>query len=331
MMDFDNLNNDPNLPDNSDFDNSYNNDFDIVTEYEDIMSDVEMEEIMPDFDTDIDFYEVVDTWDDNYQDDDVTGRLSRKGKRSYNSLKESKNEFKKEFAEEMTMLNDLLDEANKFSKKLDKKYDAIEGSKTKGMSKYTSDLIQSILTAKSTKLQIVKEMTSLKKTIIDLQIKEGKRLGAEEEDESITSSANSYFREIMKVGRKDFIDTLEDSRPSVSTSDYNLEEIEYANKMSEQNDELNERIAKRLEENGTNRSEEGSKYILYENMNVELKIKFNVMNNDWKVVAINDQGQEIMDYPTPTKADLGKVKFSSDNKFATDKYGRSYKVIEIYS
>ena len=331
MMDFDNLNNDPNLPDNSDFDNSYNNDFDIVTEYEDIMSDVEMEEIIPDFDTNIDFYEVVETWDDEYQEDDVTGRLSRKGKRNYNSLKESKNEYKKEFAEEMTMLNDLLEEANKFSKKLDKKYDAIEGSKTKGMSKYTSDLIQSILTAKSTKLQIVKEMTSLKKTIIDLQIKEGKRLGAEDGDESITSSANSYFREIMKVGRKDFIDTLEDSRPSVSTSDYNLEEIEYANKMSEQNDELNERIAKRLEENGTNRSEEGSKYILYENMNVELKIKFNVMNNDWKVVAINDQGQEIMDYPTPTKADLGKVKFSSDNKFATDKYGRSYKVIEIYS
>lgn len=331
MMDFDNLNNDPNLPDNSDFDNSYNNDFDTVTEYEDIMSDVEMEEIIPDFDTDIDFYEVVETWDDEYQEDDVTGRLSRKGKRSYNSLKESKNEYKKEFAEEMTMLNDLLEEANKFSKKLDKKYDAIEGSKTKGMSKYTNDLIQSILTAKSTKLQIVKEMTSLKKTIIDLQIKEGKRLGAEDGDESITSSANSYFREIMKVGRKDFIDTLEDFRPSVSTSDSILEEIEYANKMSEQNNELNERIAKRLEENGTNRSEEGSKYILYENMNVELKIKFNVMNNEWKVVAINDQGQEIMDYPTPTKADLGKVKFSSDNKFATDKYGRSYKVIEIYS
>lgn len=330
MMDFDNLNNDPNLPDNSDFDNSYNQDFNIVEEYEDIMSDLEPLDL-PEYDSTIDYYEAIDNWNEMYQEEeDITEQLSNKGKRSYNSLKESKNEYKKEFAEEMTMLNDLLDETNKFSKKLDKKYDAIEGSKTKGVSKYTNDLIQSILAAKTTKLQIVKEMTSLKKNIIDLQIKEGKKLGSQE-DESATSSANSYFREIMRVGRKDFVDAMEESRSSVSTDDYAVEEVEFANKMSGYDDDLNDQISKRLEESNNIRSEEGSKYIKYENMNVELKIKFNVGNNEWKVIAVDGQGQEILDYPTPTKADLGKIKFSSDNKFATDKYGRSYKVIEIYS
>ena len=127
-MNFDTLNNNPELDDNSQFDTSYNDDYDFMAEYDEIMSDI------------------ADDWENNEYEDDVTGDIARKGKRSYNKLKDGDNKYKKEFAEELTMLNDLLDEVNKFGKSLDKKYESMSGSKTKGVSKYTNDLIQSIIT-----------------------------------------------------------------------------------------------------------------------------------------------------------------------------------------
>ena len=57
---------------------------------------------------------------------------------------------------------------------------------------------------------------------------------------------------------------------------------------------------------------------------------FYAQNDDWRIIAVGDNGNEVLDYPIPDKKDLGKVKFSADHKYATDKFGRSYKVIEIY-
>lgn len=336
-MNYDALNNDPELQDNSNFDTSYNEEYDLLLDYEEIMTDMnnntddtlnQVKKFAEDTD-DFDFYQIANDWEQNEYEDDVTGDIARRGKRSYNKLKDSDNQIKKEFAEEITMLNDLLDEVNKFGKKLDKKYEAMSGSKTKGVSKYTNDLIQSILTTKSTKLQIVKELSSLKKSILDLQIKEGKRIGADGESDSAEYNANSYFKEIMRVGRNNFMEALNDNTPSIQTESGVPQEVEYANKLSERDEMLNDHIAKRLEQE-TNRSDEANKYIMYENMNVELKIKYNTINDDWRVVAVSENGGELLDYPIPDKKDLGKVKFSADHKYATDKFGRSYKVIEIY-
>ena len=336
-MNYDALNNDPDLQDNSNFDSSYNEEYDFLSDYEEIMTDMnnnendtlnQVKQFAEDND-DFDFYQMATDWEQNEYEDDVTGDIARRGKRSYNKLKDGDNVLKKEFAEELTMLNDLLDEVNKFGKKLDKKYETMSGSKTKGVSKYTNDLIQSILATKSTKLQIVKELTSLKKNILDLQLKEGRRFAGEGEGDGAEYSANSYFKEIMRVGRNNFIEALNDNSPSIQTESDIPEEIEYANKLSEKNSMLDDHISKRLEQE-TNRSDEANKYILYENLNVELKIKYNAVNDDWRIIAVGDNGNEVLDYPIPDKKDLGKVKFISDHKYATDKFGRSYKVIEIY-
>lgn len=336
-MNYDALNNDPDLQDNSNFDSSYNEEYDFLSDYEEIMTDMnnnendtlnQVKQFAEDND-DFDFYQMATDWEQNEYEDDVTGDIARRGKRSYNKLKDGDNVLKKEFAEELTMLNDLLDEVNKFGKKLDKKYETMSGSKTKGVSKYTNDLIQSILATKSTKLQIVKELTSLKKNILDLQLKEGRRFAGEGEGDGAEYNANSYFKEIMRVGRNNFIEALNDNSPSIQTESDVPEEIEYANKLSEKNSMLDDHISKRLEQE-TNRSDEANKYILYENLNVELKIKYNAVNDDWRIIAVGDNGNEVLDYPIPDKKDLGKVKFSVDHKYATDKFGRSYKVIEIY-
>ena len=332
---YDNLNNDESLADNSNFDNSYNEDYDFIADYENMMQEIEEQDpvdLLPEFNDEDNFYQAIDNWDNEYVEE-ISEKLTKKGKRSYDKYKEDENEFKKEFAEELTMLYDLLDDANKFSRKLSKKYDSIDGSKAKGTSKYLNDLIASVLTSNTNKLQIIKEITSLKKTIQELKIKaDGKKNNVGAEDGSLEDQANSFFSSIMSVGRNNFISALNgDPDTQFSNPEFsNDSDIEYVNSLPGAQEELHNRINERLLNEGSSRTSEGDKYIIYENLKPELTIMYNVMDNTWDMIAVDKDGQRIIDYPVPSKKELGKMKFSSDHKFATDSYGRSYKCMEKY-
>jgi hypothetical protein len=328
---FNDLNNDDSL-DNINFDNSYNEDYDFISEYEQMMEDLDNQEpidILPSFDENDNFYEAVDNWDNDYVEE-ISEKLTRKGKRSYDKYKEDENEFKKEFAEELTMLYDLLDDANKFNKKLIKKYDSIDGSKAKGTSKYLNDLIASVLTSNTNKLQIIKEITNLKKTIQELKIKSDGKY-AKTGDDSLESQANSFFSNIMSVGRNNFISALNGDDMQFVDVEYSSDtDIEYANTLPDVQNEIHDRINERLMNEDSLRSTEAEKYIIYENLQPEYKILRSAMDNTWEVIAVDKDGHRIHDYPVPSKKDLGRMKFSSDGNYATDAYGRSYKVIEHY-
>ena len=328
---FNNLNSDDSL-ENVDFDNSYNEDYDFIGEYEQMMEDLDNQDpidMLPTFDENDNFYDAVDNWDNDYVEE-ISEKLTRKGKGSYNKFKEDENEFKKEFAEELTMLYDLLDDANKFNKKLIKKYDSIDGSKAKGTSKYLNDLIASVLTSNTNKLQIIKEITNLKKTIQELKIKSDGKY-AKMENGSLESQANDFFSNIMSVGRNNFISALNGDEMQFMDTEYSSDtDIEYANTLPDVQDEIHDRINERLMNEDSLRSTEAEKYIIYENLQPEYKILRSAMDNTWEVIAVDKDGHRIHDYPVPSKKDLGRVKFSSDGNYATDAYGRSYKVIEHY-
>ena len=328
---FNNLNSDDSL-ENVDFDNSYNEDYDFIGEYEQMMEDLDNQDpidMLPTFDENDNFYDAVDNWDNDYMEE-ISEKLTRKGKGSYNKFKEDENEFKKEFAEELTMLYDLLDDANKFNKKLIKKYDSIDGSKAKGTSKYLNDLIASVLTSNTNKLQIIKEITNLKKTIQELKIKSDGKY-AKMENGSLESQANDFFSNIMSVGRNNFISALNGDEMQFMDTEYSSDtDIEYANTLPDVQEEIHDRINERLMNEDSLRSTEAEKYIIYENLQPEYKILRSAMDNSWEVIAVDKDGHRIHDYPVPSKKDLGRMKFSADGNFATDAYGRSYKVIEHY-
>lgn len=307
---------------------------DIYSDYESLMSQIEEQESPLEVLQNIEYndtsevlYDTIDNWDYDYHED-ITDKLSRKGKRTY--TKEEENPYKKEFAEEFSLYYELLEDSNKLCKKLDKKYDAMEKSKTKGVSKYTTELINAMLSANTNKLQTIKEITTLKKTICELNIKHEKNNPQQQGDGSLESAANQYFSQIMSVGRNNFINALSNDDNSIE-SEYGNDDIDYANALSEAHNSIQDRISERLQQEGVSRSEEADKYIMYENLNAKLIVKYNVLNNDWKIVAVDEYDQEILDYPVPTRQELGKVKFSADNRYMTDKYSRTYQVIEIYS
>ena len=329
---FDDLNNED-YQDNTVFDMP--EDYDFIADYEQMMQDLDDPDpinLLPEIDEDVDFYQAIDNWDNGEYMEDPLDKYSRKGKRSYDKYKEDENEFKKEFAEELTMLYDLLAETNKFNKKLSKKYDDMEGKKAKGTSKYTSDLIESMLSATSTRLQIIKEINTLKKNIQELKIKSDGKYAKMGGDGSLEDDANSFFQNIMGVGRNNFVSALNgDPDFHVTDSDYSTDDdIEYANVLPDAHNAIHEMINERLESEGTNRSSDADMYIIYENLKPELIVMYSVVDNTWEMIAVDKNGQRIQGYPVPTKKDLGKMKFSQDKKFATDAYGRSYKVMEKY-
>lgn len=329
---FNDLNNED-MQDNTDFEMP--DDYDFISDYEQLMADLDNQDpmdIIPEFDESDDFYQAIDNWDNGEYVEEPLDKYSRRGKRSYDKYKEDENEFKKEFAEELAMLYDLLDEANKFNKKLNKKYDAMDGNKAKGTSKYLTDLIESMLSSTTNRLQIIKEINSLKKNIQELKIKADGKYAKMGGDGSLEDDANSFFQNIMGVGRNNFVSALNgDPDYHFSNPEYSYDDdIEYVNSLPDAQEALHDVINERLENENANRSNEADMYIIYENMKPELIVMYSVMDNTWEVIAVDKDGQRIQGYPVPTKSDLGRVKFSSDKKYMTDAYGRSYKVMEKY-
>mgnify|MGYP003294502152 CR=1 FL=1 len=265
---FNDLNNED-MQDNSNFEMPEA--FDVIEEYEQLMEELDNPDpldLVPVFDENDDFYQAIDNWDNGEYMEEPLDKYSRKGKSSYSKYKEDENEFKKEFAEELAMLYDLLEESNKFSKKLTKKYDAIEGSKAKGTSKYTNDLVESIIASSTNKLQIIKEINSLKKNIQELKIKADGKYAKMGGDGSLEDDANSFFQNIMGVGRNNFVSALNgDPDFHFSNPEYSDDEdIEYANTLPDAQDAIHDIINERLENEGglNSRSIEAEKYILYE-------------------------------------------------------------------
>ena len=86
---FNDLNTDNSLIDNSNFDNSYNEDYDFISDYENMMKELDEQEpldILPDFDDNTDFYQAVDNWDNEYVEE-ISEKITKRGKRSYNKYK----------------------------------------------------------------------------------------------------------------------------------------------------------------------------------------------------------------------------------------------------
>jgi len=261
--------------------------------------------------------------------------IIKEQKKNYDKLKKNSSDFKKEFAEEITLLYNLLDDTTKFGNALEQDLKSLRGSRVRGVSKYSNDLAELVLTSKQNQLNILKEISSVKKTIADLQIKADaknkEKSGGETKSPEYLASA--YFKNILSHGRNDFIRHIggdeEDEFDSI------VEEIENSKRngfiVNDTEKDYTDILEARLNEDGNPmRSNAGSKYIEYENRNVNIVIKKNIDTGEWRLAAIDKYNEEIDDYPLPSRRELGKMKFSTDGNYATDEYGRMYNVYEYY-
>lgn len=277
--------------------------------------------------------------------------------RDYDKYKKSNDKLEERFGSELTFLYDLLGELNDFGKKLDDQFKFVSGSKARGMSKTSNDLTANIISNKKAKLDIVKEIATIKKVIEELKYKNnaalakanGVGVGSSGSDNDATAA--SFMSNIMKMGRNNFLNALDERDENYSS--YNIDKA--LNNLTSERDndwiddnksdnrfdkyydddeieEIDDLIDKRLqEEDYAYRTEDGDKYILYENQQPKILVKKCVDTGDWHFIAVNKDNQEIIGYPLPDEETIGRMKFSTDGNIATDKYGRTYKVVEYYS
>lgn len=225
---------------------------------------------------------------------------------------------KKDFEPEMMILRNLQMDQDKFVDSLQKKYDQIENTKStaRGVGKYTTDLINTITSARATSLQIVDKIISTKKTIADLDFKERKEFGSNNNSEqtNLANYASTYLKQMMTVGRNNVVG---------EQSSYSVDDVD-----SEDTDDLFSSIDESLGE--TDRSDEVDKYLKYENDNIEVKVVWYDGKSDddirekYDFIAEDPNGNIIDDYPLPEKT---KMSINRSTEMATDLYGNKYKLI----
>lgn len=223
-------------------------------------------------------------------------------------------DYNSEFETEMRLIKDLMEDQTKFTDSLQKKYDAMESTKSsaRGIGKFTTDLIESINTSRSLSLQMVKEISSLKKTIADLSLKERKEFGskASGNEEDIGLMSSSMLKQMISESAKDIVGDEVDIQESSMDDVYS----DIVNSLGDDagNDEID-------------------KYLEYESRDITIYACVDKNSNgenitDAYFIAKDKDGDEIYDYPLPAMTTL---KINRSTEVATDTYSRKYPIIWV--
>lgn len=266
-------------------------------------------------------------------------------RKGYKKRKNDKNPFKKEFAEEMTLLYDVYSNVSDLAKDLEKLVKSTQNSRVRGTSKNFNETIGNLISARSTQLSILKEMTSVKKTIADLKLKEDAKKNNNDDNKNSALLASTYLQQVLNAGRNNFVQKVRGTtRPGFLVDSYLPTEEEdddssdtgtladFAGVVPGYSDdeevEMNEYLMQRLEDEGNPfRSDDGDKLIQYEKRGVQVCVKRDNATGEYEFIAVDRDNQIVHDYPLPKNT--GKMKFAGPN--ATDRYGVTYKVIEYDS
>ena len=247
----------------------------------------------------------------NYRNSDVFDFLhgeSGKKKKKKKKEKEGPKDYYDDFAPEIGLMRNMLEDATKFTDSLQKRYYALESTKSsaRGVGKFTTDLISSINQARSVSSQLLNNITSLKKSIADLNMKERKEAAAANggDGEDLSNFSASFLRKLIQQDRSDAA-MYGDAVP-----------------ISGDEDDIFDNISELLADNG--RSDEVDKYLKYENRNVELVAYVDPDTDAYEIKAIAEDGEELYDYPIP---EVERMDINHSTEIATDEYHTRYRII----
>lgn len=242
----------------------------------------------------------------DYYENSSKGEHKKKKKKKEDEL----TDYTKEFQNESNLLKNLLVDQNKFVDSLQKKYDAMENTKSaqRGVGKFTTDLIMSINNGRNVSMQLIDKLISTKKTIADLSMKEKKEFkNANGED---AEDMNAYSANFLKK-------MLSENRNALFGGDYDTT-IEDGD-----SDGLFDNIQNELDLADIHNDDETEKYLQYEKDDVTVYLIEDTVNNDMWFEARNTNGENVPDYPLPK---MEGININRSTNVATDKYSRKYPV-----
>lgn len=233
----------------------------------------------------------------------------KKGKKKEKGERELK-DYQKEFETEMGIMQNLLIDQNNFVESLQKRYNILETNKSssRGIGKFTTDLISAINQGRSTSMQIVDKIISTKKTIADLNIKERKEFGSNNMDGELSNLSEysaQFLKQMINKNRMD-LKNYGDGGPV----DGNLDDIF---------DGISENLGDDMRDDT-----EVEQYLKYENRSPKIIAIVNKDSNEYRLQAISKNDGEILeDYPIP---EISKLEINRSTNVAVDEYHNKYDI-----
>ena len=217
--------------------------------------------------------------------------------------KDERIDYHREFEQEQELVNNAIIAQSRFVESLQDRYDAMMSSKAsaKGNSKFLTDFIDTLNSARQNYVSFIKQKVDIKKTIEDLEMKQEKALGGDLLGDDTNNFAAQFLKNIIAKESG----------------------VNYAGYGSIEDVDNEDDILDRLEINDELRSDDAKSYLKYENKNVRIEAVINPNDlDDYDFVAYAEDGEILPDYPLPDKTHLS---LNRSTMIATDTYGQKFR------
>lgn len=314
-----------------------------------VLSDVDDEELKSDwgeFVTDLESYSASPI--ESITDENIVG-FQLDPSIVDNDLNKYNDVFKKELAMLSEVLKDVKAHGNRVDGALKKMNIGGKGasSRVTGIPKGYSDLVEAYNSINTTKIQVIKAMSDLRSKQIDWQFKD--KANNPSESESVDNIADMYYKKIVSGGANNFIansmnayqqqsnfeyDTLfeEDEQGTNPVNGTGQHEIIDSFEMGKgAGFNITQPIvgSRSYQTDDTDGDEFG--YITNENSNYDI-VAYQYGDGHFQFAAIDEFGEPIEGIELPSDEDpdiTSSLKLRPGSNFVYDKYGRSYKVVEM--
>lgn len=175
----------------------------------------------------------------------------------------------------------------------------------------------------STKLNVVKQITDINKVISDFELKKATADGKEKKDES--KEQNSKL--IMDKMFDSLINFDMPEDPTITKK--KKEKKEKKKNKDDEYDNIDDRIDALIESGEMELTDNEQAFKYEADGGVEIAIEKSLNTGKWNFIALNGDGDEVGDYPLPSKSNVGTVKFSENGETAKDSLGQKYNVYLI--
>ncbi len=215
--------------------------------------------------------------------------------------------LKEEFNKELSEIEKVIQEVDSLYDETKEHFDEIRNARVKGSLIFIQGQTSNLISMKNTKASLIKEKVNIKKTIVDLDLKNKKVEGTDEVGKEKEFLMN-FFKEL---------------------NNSNMEITCKTEKKKKRNDDelLSNRI-KELEESGELSLNENELAAKFESQNVKIAVVRK--GKKWKFIAINENYEIVDDYPLPDKK-MFEMRFEQDkdDEYAIDQNERVYEIVEI--
>ena len=249
------------------------------------------------------------------EDVDLKRNLLRYGRKYARDTQVSgeSSEITKAYSESEKLLSELLDEINEDKKQVQNDITTMRMMRTRNY-KALSDLIESKAQFHNTALSAIKEMNSMKKAQFELQMKVDK---SKKEDAENDAVSNRAIQQLFGIGRNNIMDSIggyEGVSGALTTTDNDLE---YSSIVDE------DKIIHDKYFNDDEPQSDGDLFLKYEHLQVKYILLYDD-DNHYEIIAEDEDGNLIPDYPLPSNPDNLEFNISEATGTATDNFANQY-------